>query len=53
MRCPIHGTTFSAADQDDLDIACPDCRQSWSTRADLYELPRRNDDERRAPHADG
>jgi hypothetical protein len=44
MRCPIHRTTFTAADPDLLGIACPECRRTWSTRAELYELPHRDDD---------
>jgi Zn-finger nucleic acid-binding protein len=40
MHCPIHGT-LPTTEQDDFDTACPECRQAWSSRGTLYELPPR------------
>jgi Zn-finger nucleic acid-binding protein len=53
MHCPIHGTTRRASDHDDFDVACPECRQVWSARGSLYELPRRDHTEKlRSPGRD-
>lgn len=53
MQCPIHGTTVPAPEHDDFDVACPECRQAWSARGTLYELPRRDRvEEVQAPSGD-
>lgn len=46
MHCPTHGTTITlpAPGHDDIEIACPECRQLWSDRGEIYELPPRGDD---------
>jgi Zn-finger nucleic acid-binding protein len=53
MQCPIHGTTLPATEHEDYDIACPECRQVWSDRGNLYELPHRDTpDDPPSPHPD-
>jgi Zn-finger nucleic acid-binding protein len=42
MNCPTHGTTLTATGHDDVEIVCPECRQVWSARGSMYELPRRD-----------
>lgn len=48
MDCPIHETTLRPSDHEDgdgvetYDVACPECRQAWSSRGELYELPPRH-----------
>lgn len=52
MQCPIHGTTATvpaAEHDDDFDVACPECRQAWAARGNLYELPPRDDSDELEP----
>jgi Zn-finger nucleic acid-binding protein len=49
MTCPTHGTALSTAAPDDVEIACPECRELWLTRGDLYQLPSRQDDDEQPP----
>jgi Zn-finger nucleic acid-binding protein len=49
MRCPTHGLTVAANEYHDVEIACPECREVWSARGDLYELPGRDENHERPP----
>jgi Zn-finger nucleic acid-binding protein len=56
MHCPTHGTTLPASAHDAVDVVCPECRQLWLARGDVYELPPRHEahedeDERSIPRS--
>jgi Zn-finger nucleic acid-binding protein len=38
MRCFIHDIDVPATEREDPEIACPECRQVWEARGDIYEL---------------
>jgi Zn-finger nucleic acid-binding protein len=52
MQCSTHGTVLPTNGHDETEITCPECREIWLTRGDLYQLPPRDPGDEQPPGSD-